>query len=768
MRTYLHGKYTVYEYQAGEYPAFYPLPPIIAHTDLLLSERGLYQSDSYYHSGGGFDTESTTITHTVQDGKNADGSEKYKHVVDACFVWVYQIAINNNIYILRTLEQFKHFVEFCVEYLKSRPFIRSKIYNPDEKRIEDYNVYPKFVLWVANLSHEFSFIKNILSQLPITRFFATDDREVLLIEVDEVLQFRECIGLFGNSLNDIAKHHTETQKAVGELDYSLIRTSATPIDYEHELTYICNDVAILSELHTKVISTLAIKKSVTIKQKVKHTVKEYKEYTINGIVLPFTSTGYIRNELKDHIATDDDISFMVDTVKRNYKRIKKKPPYHDNIGYLKYTHSLMIANKRQWNICRNYSYAGGLCGSNPDKVCKILHNVYCFDLVSDYPAQLNHEQYPAGPIKEIQKPTLTQIRRAQSAHKPYFLYMQVSIQARTQHTVFSKHKIINDKDSILISPINGKLLKGQKIKVCWNDIDIQAYKKAYKITVHKVYCMWQFERYEPAPAYLIDTLNNRYLQKWQLKKQGMEDTEDYFTSKRFVNGVYGVTATREHIIELIFKDGQLDIGNVKTFDQIKNEFWLNPYIAFWCTSYARKVLITFITKHPDSIIQYDTDSLYCTYDKALFDDIEEYNKKIMQKNRLLFTNPAFSDLGTLEQKCVYDTFIACGSKKYITVKDGHIKCTVAGLPKNTLEEMEKGGYTVRQLVDIVSSLNTSLYIINHMYHKKLASVYDDTNDIKQMHITDYNGKDYIQTVTSYHALIPIDFTLKISKDFMKK
>lgn len=765
MKTYQHNNYIVFEYQAGEYPVFYPYPVITAHTDLVVSERELYMSDAYYKTGGGFDTESTTIWHTVKAGKNKDGSVKYKPVVEHCFCWVYQICIKNHIYLLRELTQFKHFVEKLVEYLKAKPAIETKVYNSDEKRIEKITVYPKLILWDANLNHEFTFIKNVLSELPITRFFATDDREILLIEVDNVLQFRECLGLFGKSLNDISKHHTQTKKAVGELDYNKIRTSFTNIDYENELNYICNDVAILSEMHVKAINELAIQKHITGESKIGHTGK-YRQWEYNGVVIPFTSTGFIRNEIKEYIAIDDDLSWIVENHKRACKREKRKPKYFDNIGLLKKDHANMIANKRQWNICRNYSYAGGLCGSAPSKVCKVLHDIYCFDLVSDYPAQLNHELYPAGNITEKRAPTAADINRRKQNKQPYFLYMQVSIEAKTEHTVFSKHKIIDDENSILINPINGKILKAQYIKVCWNDIDIQAYKKAYKIKIHKIYCMWYFDRYERCPEYLLKTLNHRYLQKWQLKQDGMEDTEEYNSAKRFVNGCYGVTATREHILELIFKDGQLDIGNVKTFEEIKDEFWLNPYIAFWCTAYARKILINFITKHPDSIIQYDTDSLYCKYDPELFAEIEQYNTQIMEKNKALFTEKAFSDLGTLEQKCIYDTFIACGSKKYITVKDGHIKCTVAGLPKSTLEEMEKGGYSINDLIQIVSSLNMSVYIINNMYHHKLASVYDDTNDIKQVEITDYKGDTYLQTVTSYHALTPIDFTLAVSKDFM--
>ena len=58
-------------------------------------------------------------------------------------------------------------------------------------------------------------------------------------------------------------------------------------------------------------------------------------------------------------------------------------------------------------------------------------------------------------------------------------------------------------------------------------------------------------------------------------------------------------------------------------------------------------------------------------------------------------------------------------------------------------------------------------IIKNMFCNKLASAYSDINYTKYCEITDYNGQTVLQPETSYHALIPIDFTLGLAEDYIK-
>lgn len=722
------------------------------HTDPITSKKKLYQSDAYYYTGGGIDTESSTAWHFTEKVSRSGVVEK-KPIVDYCFCYCYQFAIGQRIYIFRTLKQVRAFLLQLIKWLQNQPPISVKSYDEELHRVVLKDFHPKFILWCANFSHEFAFLKGLFADLPVTHFFANSDRQPLFIEFGEVLQIRECLGLFGHSLADIANHHTSIRKMTGDLDYTLIRTAKTKLT-DTELRYIIYDVYILAELHKKVISTLAIQKG------------------NNKIVIPFTSTGYIRNEVKEAIELDENVSWLRSIYANNTRQDNKTKPKSErrrivqsNLEYLCNENEALTLSQIQWNICRNYSYAGGLCGSNPDKVAQRLTGIRCFDITSDYPAQMNQELYPVGALKSCSAPSKEALERYKEKGIPFFCFMRVDLSALTNHCVFSYHKIFKPENGYCTT-INGKVKTGVNINVCWNDVDIKAYELAYKVTIKEIYAIWYFpEGYGKLPDYILKPLNHRYLQKCKLKIDGKEDTQDYSDSKRFVNGFYGMCATKERYFEILFEKGYLKENENKTFLDIKKEMWLNPYIAFWCTSYARKILIYFISKYPDAVIQYDTDSLYIDSScSEILREIETYNQRIIEKNKALFDDSMFYDLGTFSSnpdKDIYDLFIACGAKKYVKVKGDKITPVIAGLPKNTLDNMQND-YSLNEIVEILLNLQQADFNILHDYHKKLASKYYDCNDICYIKITDYTGEEYIQDITSYHALLPIDFNLRLA------
>ena len=177
-------------------------------------------------------------------------------------------------------------------------------------------------------------------------------------------------------------------------------------------------------------------------------------------------------------------------------------------------------------------------------------------------------------------------------------------------------------------------------------------------------------------------------------------------------------------------------------------------------------------------MQYDTDSLY--YLKGNGDGIEkalqEYNKTIENKNANIFRNverpDIFKSLGTWDFDDVYTKFLGMGAKKYIKQdKDGKLHTVIAGLPKNAIPaEIEKRGITqpfnyYNPLVKFVKEKSTQIRI-EHIFAGKFASVYCDEWGVKYDMITDYLGNKYMQRSTSYHAILPIDFTLSIAKDYI--
>ena len=517
-----------------------------------------------YKCGMGFDSESTTITHTETKGIK---KPKEVTIVDSCFCYAWQYAYNKEYgHIVRTKTAILGVIQEVIDTVKAA------------NKINDTNAI--YIIWCANLAHEWSFIKaEIANYFEVTKAFAKSPRDVLYIQLEKCIEFRECIGLFGSSLADIAKKwcSEDNQKLVGELDYTKIRHCETEL--KEEIPYMIHDVTTLAEMHENVIKA---------------------HLQDNGVCrLPYTSSGFVRMDLKDSIRNDEELTAL--RTQYNEKKRKKKQ-CESNIEYLKKINYKCVTDVYQWTTCREYGYSGGLCGSNIKLAGKILNNVVCADLTSDYPAQLSHKKYPYGELKEVKAGNLNDVRKLlDKKHVPYFAELKIkSIKAKTQHATFSKHKIMNFLDNDTqqyhgapkdLICYNGKVYSGKNLIVCWNDVDIKAYKELYDIKAG-VLTLWKFVEYRKLPQWFLRPLWSAYQTKAELKTKGIKSGKEYDQSKRMVNSIYGVCATRVNdSYDTLDYEYNFKVGNEKDFEKIRRDFWLNPYIAFYCTSYARAVLL---------------------------------------------------------------------------------------------------------------------------------------------------------------------------------
>ena len=696
--------------------------------------------------GCAYDTESTTIQHNMIERRKKDGTPIYKNVIDNCFCYSYQFAIGNSYAIYRTRQQFFTALQTLLDAVT--------LYNSIE------NTNAVLTIWAANLAHEWAFIKHDLNRcFDITKVFSKDARDVLLIQLSDCIEFREAIGLFGRSLADISKNWCKnTVKLSGTFDYDLIRHHNTKLT-ETERAYMRNDVLSLTEMHANAV--------------------EYYTQKNGACRLPYTSSGFVRMKLKEAIRDDELL-----TDKR-----ENSDAFQDietNIEMLKRENKRAIASQYQWDLCRNYSYAGGLCGSNISYVGKVLKNVVCADVTSDYPSQMVQKKFPAGKLRRVPVEAYKEIKEA---GKPFFALFKVkSMISKSQHAILSKHKIINFDDNNPFTNhygkprnlvvYNGKVKRGENIIVIWNDVDINAYNEIYNINAG-VLDMWVFDSYKPAPAWLVDTMCGDYINKAILKAEGKSNTIDYAESKRNVNTYYGVLATRDNDInDTLDVDLNFTNSKTKTFREKARDFWLNPYIAFWVTSYARALLMHFIARYPNAIVQYDTDSLYYIQSRGaeLESALHEYNKNIEAINKRIFKNhpnaEIFYSLGTWDFDDVYKRFLPLGAKKYIKEDNSGIHTVIAGLPKTAIpKEIEQRGIKeplthYNPIVRHIEGMTADI-IIKHAFAGKFASVYDDRGTTEYVKITDHNGETALQECGSYHAITPIDFTLSIGEEYLK-
>lgn len=669
--------------------------------------------------GVGFDTESTTIW----DYKIVKKNKKEIEVpfVKECFCYSYCFAIGEKIEHFRTAKQMIDFLKSLSDYCNTNLTTKHKI-----------------IIWVANMSHEWSFIKNyIVQNFEITQFFAVEKRKPLLIEINHSIQFRECIGLFGHSLADISDNWcTKYKKLVGDLEYSKIRTWNTPLT-RSELQYIYNDVLVLSEMHQKIID-------------------HYKNDD-NSIVIPYTSTGFLRIKLKESLNSDTEI-----TEEREIWNERHKRKFSNNCSFIAYKNQRLFPYKEEdWTLIREYAFSGGLCGSGIDNCGIILNDAFCKDKVSDYPFQLLYHLYPNGEIKK-------HFGNFEALH--YIKLMNINITAKYNHATLSKHKILNNNNTKYLQiaglpknmiVFNGKLLKGENLVVFMNEVDYDAYSQIYDIKINKVYCTYTFSNFERIPEWHKKVIISDYLAKKILKDKGLKNTPQYNDSKSRLNANFGCLATNntESYDEL---DDEYNFESEKISYKDKKRTIFNPFIAFYCTSYARREIMYAIASDPENVIQYDTDSVYGSRkSKKLIEHLEKENAKFLQFFQIHYPNDKeLWDLGQWDNDGKYKKFLALGAKKYITEDEkGVIKETIAGLPKGTLnkkrikENLALNDFNVYEEMQI---------LIKNIFHDKLASIYNDDTEIRTVNI-----KGVEQEVTSYHALCEIDFLLSMPIEMIK-
>ena len=182
----------------------------------------------YYNLAMSFDIE----TSSFYEDKNGviytnDDYRKLKNTVKAdkkAIMYIWQFAIEENVIIGRTWNDFLYFCKKLYDYL-----------NLKERYI---------VVYVHNLSYEFQFICKWFNWVDI---FADSERKPIKAMTDSHFIFKCSYRLSGYSLevlaNNLKSHNIK--KMVGDLDYNLIRNSKTPITQE-ELKYCENDVLIVT------------------------------------------------------------------------------------------------------------------------------------------------------------------------------------------------------------------------------------------------------------------------------------------------------------------------------------------------------------------------------------------------------------------------------------------------------------------------------------------------------------------------------------------
>lgn len=689
---------------------------IIANAKIVKDHKKDYNTkkyDKYLKIGSGFDTETSIIIINQQ--------------IESAYVYHWQFSLTKDIIVMgRSLDEFEEFLDFLIDAIPN-----------------DY----KLLTLVANLGYDYYFSKRRFIKYKISKHFEKSVRNPLVIEVGDKIVLREVIGLFGRSLEQIAKNYTETKKAKGDLDYSLTRLSKTPLT-ETEIGYCVDDVKILAELGDYI----------------------FENYYCKNKTLPLTATSELRMMVKSAMG-------------RNRLEIQNT------------MQSWMPDDEEEYYLFRNWMFKGGLCGTNSLYVNKHLKNVGHADFDSHYPACMNHFLFPMG------KPVRVPRTKFMSENKPYIAVIEfVDFKSKTTHSIMSSHKAYDITNRELdrsgeYKIDNGRIWYAEKVTFIVNDVEFKSICKAYSFDENKTnikYC-WEFEKYGRLPYYILDVLNKHYREKTELKKKGLDKTLDYQFAKSLVNAIFGMLCTALYMDEYIIDEVSGEIfpkldekGNriKKSYEKAIKSIFMSPFWGMWVTSYARSLLSDFIVKFPNCIIQYDTDSIFFRTDlpesKRLLKYIEKYNKDCVEMNKMIFDGDEyFEKLGTFEvDKDLMTDFKGLGSKRYMfrqlnrKSNKYEINTVVAGCRKGTIIDQFKFDTKLDpdENVDKVFDYFKDGLKIDKEHSKKLSSKYIsdyDGADIIEVTAFDYLNNPEIIKLESAVLLKPIEFNMGLSETHIK-
>lgn len=489
---------------------------------------------------------------------------------------------------------------------------------------------PRLVVYVHNLSYEFSYLESFLI---FTEVFAVKPHRVLRA-VSGILEFRDNYLRTNMSLEKwLNKLPVKHKKLVGQLDYSVVRYPWTPLSL-NEISYALYDVIGMSE-------------GIRI---------DLEKNNDTLLTIPYTSTGYLRREVKAAMRAHC-VSLLKNTV----------PSY------------IIYKSLRR-------AFEGGDCHANRYFSGKLLDNVKSADRSSSYPAEQCNLDFPVGHWNIFYNTTVKGLKELSDSGYAFVVDLEIDnislIDDYFPDPILSVSKCWQVKKAV---EDNGRILRASKLYTTVTDIKFFDILDIYKFDCIKIsnvyYC-----RYGKLPSEYTSIIRQSYIDKTRLK--GVKGEEYYYNKqKEKTNSCYGLSAQDPARISYDFIDNDFVPCNVSEVEAY-NKAIKAPYMSYawgvWTTAHARHDLLEGIKIAYDKgyAVYWDTDSV-----KYLGDvNFNSYNKKWMdlsKSNGNYAVDPKGVEhyMGVYETDGIYNQFITLGAKKYAYTDSEGLHVTVSGVSK---------------------------------------------------------------------------------------
>lgn len=557
--------------------------------------------------------------------------------------------------------------------------IRSYYNLSEEKRL---------IMWVANLSFEFSFLQH---RLEWSEIFAKDMYQPLLAG-SSGLDFREALTISGGSLKNLAETYCYTKKLVGDLDYKKPRNYDTALTQD-EINYINNDVIILAEFSRWI----------------------FQSYIRPKHYIPMTKTGILLQNVKS----------------RFERRSKELDAFHNHEhAYKSYIQELFPDQETYFEWFR-YLFRGGYVHANAVYSDIDLYDEDMEDITSSYPASMLLGYVPIEKFKRV-----AWDEKYLKSHCCIIYATINNIRSTTQHSIESKNKIIEVGPGAKWD--NGRLIRCKSfVRVALTELDYATYDQFYdwdSVEINDFY----ISKRGKLPRFLIDNMLESYKTKQALKEAGKNDCIEYVLAKSDVNTHYGALVKRIRLDTIIYDNGKWGRKKQdKDFLKEASKTLLLPQWGIWITATSRRWLLDTIYKMEQAMkkekytahVHYgDTDSIKFRRSKKASKVIENFNK--LQAKRLKnrgYRSELLKGIGCFSSELhkdengnkIYVRFKTLGAKRYLYYDGKEVKATVAGMPKTAIKRI---GISVD---DIFNAFNKEGFCLGCEESGKLTPVHTD-------------------------------------------
>lgn len=569
------------------------------------------------------------------------------------------------------------------------------------------------IIYVHNLGYEFQFLKNWLKW---DKVFAIKQRRPVYALAGG-FEFRCSLLLSNYRLAYIGEellYKYPMEKKVGDLDYSLIRHSSTPLT-PSELGYCINDV--------KVVMCY-------IQQK----IEEDGDIT----QIPLTNTGYVRNYCRKWCFDGEEKDF--------FSKEKHKKEYH------RYMKSLKINSEAEYYQFER-GFMGGFTHGSSLHANQVLFDVGSADLTSSYPYHMVAEYYPVTSFEYI---------GAVENNKLFYFYLRnycclfdvtfINLQpAVTFENPISRSRCVIDSDATFTTN-NGRIVSASKLTTTLTELDWDTIYKFYTWDEVQIFNM-RISNRGYLPKELILAILNLYATKTQLK--GIDEKlVEYMVSKNMINASFGMMVTaiirEEFDFDFMWRKNPPDVtSQLERYNSGYNRFLFYGW-GVWVTAHARHSLFKAIYEFDEDYVYADTDSIKgINFDNHL-KFFEDYNQEVRHKLLTMCNhyNIPFSMcqpktvkgerklIGAWEREKTYKRFKTCGAKRYMyEYYDGELSLTVSGLNKEfaipyLLEKYKTAGR-------IFEAFGEGLYVPPGKTGKQTVTYIEQ---IQEGEVQDYLGK----------------------------